>query len=196
MKKSALLKECAHHEIALLGVPEMYRVKLAFLAGFRFAVEPPCQKILRRYQDTQEKPKEFYEAQACMQQIRTAEDEIYDDIRRALGNQAANLFILSTRKLHTFQEFDAQWAASVNERMHYARVQQATQQAALAVPAPAKSPQVAASTEATPATAEPQQTEAKPAPAAKGSDDCDCPACTLRKFFSEYLNQRKSQSAA
>ncbi len=161
MKKSALLKECTHHEIALLGVPEMYRVKLAFLAGFRFALEPAAKAVVRASRFGSE----HEQAQFVLREITAAGTEIYDEIECNFGTKAADRFMQATRHLHTVDEFKSKPSAE------QPRPSKST---APAKSAPANSSSPSPSVEA-------QRPGSNAEPQSKTSEPCNCPRCQIMR---------------
>lgn len=191
MTKSALLNECKHHEIALLGVPEQYRVKLAFLVGYRFAIEPGCLNELRRNANAPSKSEHFYLSQACLKQISKAENDLFDEIKAVFGFPAASQFMSATKTLKTVRECLYEIDAIANDLMRKDGPKSTTG------PATASPSEEARQSPAAAFAADPQQpqetagaTSMSPGPEDSPTlkkDPCNCFFCQLQREFENKI---------
>lgn len=183
MKRPILLEECVHHEIALLGVPEVYRVKLAFLAGFRHALEASATDLVRKHCNDQDPPRDYFKALAVCKAINGAQFSIFDEAQSIYGTAAANRILNSNRNLFTRVAFNDFLQATIKdcEANHERRFR--GQESAPDPASPTPDQANAAPNPVAPPTAGATREASAEAPQASGptTQECDCVKCQFVK---------------
>lgn len=171
---SRILRECVQHEIALLGIPEMYRAKLAFLAGFRFALEAAARDVIANRERWPEGHKLHVEAKATLDAIKLAGTEVHLDMRQAFGEPAAERFMRAMDRVGDFQNDLA--AATKPRTEKQASPSEPDKQSESISVAGGRRPAVD--------------------PSAPKKAECGCYGCTLRRLFVAVVAPASSEKAA